>query len=118
MDEEQPESEEEPEGSVHEQEEEHASVLLGDAEEPQEETSNLKKSLKRVSFQIFATHAFSSVFVPEHFILAFLSFCILAKGNHQKVRRRKSSSKIMGNEWRGDSSVERRERTTRDSSTV
>ncbi|EPB79630.1 Mpp10 protein [Ancylostoma ceylanicum] len=48
MDEEQPETDGEAEGSAQEQEDEPAPVLLGDTEEPQEETSNLKKSLKRL----------------------------------------------------------------------
>ncbi|KIH48807.1 hypothetical protein ANCDUO_21120 [Ancylostoma duodenale] len=47
MDEEQPETDGEAEGSVQEREEQ-APVLLGDTEEPPEETSNLKKSLKRL----------------------------------------------------------------------
>ncbi|KAL6728426.1 hypothetical protein Aduo_010200 [Ancylostoma duodenale] len=48
MDEEQPETDGEAESSVQEQEEEQAPVLLGDTEEPPEETSDLKKSLKRL----------------------------------------------------------------------
>ncbi|RCN39314.1 hypothetical protein ANCCAN_14752 [Ancylostoma caninum] len=48
MDEEMQGTDGEAEGSAQEQEEEQAPVLLGDTEEPPEETSNLKKSLKRL----------------------------------------------------------------------
>ncbi|RCN31452.1 Mpp10 protein, partial [Ancylostoma caninum] len=48
MDEEMQETDGEAEGSAQEQDEEQAPVLLGDTEEPPEETSNLKKSLKRL----------------------------------------------------------------------